>query len=354
VQAVAFVVSCIFSAHAFTAVIDRDIDRIVGGEMHRQHIPGMALMVSQHGMVVRSQGYGLANVELDVPVKPATVFQSGSMGKQFAATAVMMLVEAGKIRLEDPLIKYFPGGPPWWGEATIRELLSHTAGFADYPKEMDMRRDYTEDEILTIAEKLPPAYAPGTSWIYSNLGYATIGILIHRVTGQFYGDFLQAKIFKPLGMSTTRIISESDIIPNRAAGYHLVNGELKNQEWVAPSLNTSADGSLYFTILDLAKWDAALYDDRLLKASSLRTMWTVAALRDGKPNAAGYGFGWFVRARQGRRVIEHSGEWQGFRTQISRYLDDALTVVVLTNLSGADPQLIADRVARQYLERTAK
>jgi CubicO group peptidase (beta-lactamase class C family) len=352
-QVICAVAFCFFAARVGASSIDVDVDRMIRAEMNRQHIPGLALMVSRHEHVIRAEGYGLANIELQAAVKPATLFQSGSIGKQFAATGVMMLVEAGRIRLDDPLVKFFPGGPPWWKEATVRELLSHTAGFADYPKKMDMRKDYTEEEILAIAESSPPAYAPGTGWSYSNLGYATLGILIHQVTGEFYGDFLQEKIFKPLQMSTTRIINEADIIPNRAAGYRLVNGELKNQEWVAPSLNTSADGSLYFTIIDLAKWDAALYTDRLLKASSLQTMWTVATLSDGKPNDAGYGFGWFIRSRYGHRVIEHGGQWQGFRTQISRYVDDGLTVVVLTNLAEADPQRIADSAAKLYLPDTS-
>ena len=170
--------------------------------------------------------------------------------------------------------------------------MSHTAGFTDYPKDFDLRKDYTEDELLKVVEAIPPAYPPGTSWAYSNLGYVTLGILIHRVSGQYFGDFLRERVFRPLAMTTTRIVSESDIIPNRAAGYVLENGEIKNQEWVSPSANSTADGSLYFTILDLAKWDAALYTQKVLKESSKRGMWTVATLNDGKPNRAHYGFGW--------------------------------------------------------------
>jgi hypothetical protein len=152
-------------------------------------------------------------------------------------------------------------------------------------------------------------------------------------------------------MSTTRIIDEADIIPNRSAGYRLVHGRLKNQEWVSPSLNTTADGSLYFSILDLAKWDAALYTDKLLKKSSLAQMWTVAPLRNGQPNSGHYGYGWFVEAQDGHRLIEHEGEWQGFETQISRYVDDQLTVVVLTNLAEAKPDRIAHGVARIYFQK---
>jgi CubicO group peptidase (beta-lactamase class C family) len=330
------------------------VDNYVRAEMTKQRIPGLAMLVSRGGQVIRAQGYGLANVELQVPVKPETIFQSGSVGKQFTATAVMMLVEEGKIGLEDPLTKYFPDAPPSWKKVTIRELLSHTAGFTDYPKSFDMRRDYTEAEQLKIVESIPLAFAPGTSWSYSNLGFLTIGILIHKVTGEFYGDFLQERIFRPLDMQTTRIISEADIVPNRSAGYRLVKGELKNQEWVSPTVNTTADGSLYFSIMDLAKWDVALYTEKLLKRSSLDEMWTVAKLNNGQPNSGHYGFGWFVVTKNGHRVVEHEGAWQGFETQISRYVDDKLTVVVLTNLDDAKPEVFADRVAEMYLSGTVK
>src|SRR5580704_7550804 len=237
-------------ARAQTAAKDA-VDEYVTAEMARQHVPGLSLLVVQHGKIVRAEGFGLANVELQVPVKAETVFQSGSVGKQFTATAVMMLVEEGKVALDDPLTKYFSDAPASWKEVTVRQLLSHTAGFTDYPEKFDFRKDWTEDELLKMVEGVPLAYPPGTKWDYSNLGYLTLGILIHRVTGEFYGDFLQQRIFQPLGMQTTRIISEADIVPNRAAGYRLVKGELKNQEWVAPKVNTTADGSLYFSILDL-------------------------------------------------------------------------------------------------------
>ena len=339
---------------ASTAAQADVVDNYVRAEMTKQRIPGLALLVSRRGQVIRAQGYGLANVELQVPVRPETIFQSGSVGKQFTATAVMMLVEEGKIGLGDPLTKYFPDAPPSWKKVTIRELLSHTAGFTDYPKSFDMRRDYTEAEQLKMVESIPLAFAPGSSWSYSNLGFLTIGILIHKVTGEFYGDFLQEHIFKPLDMQTTRIISEADIVPNRSAGYRLVKGELKNQEWVSPTVNTTADGSLYFSIMDLAKWDAALYTEKLLKRSSLDEMWTVAKLNNGQPNSGHYGFGWFVVTKNGHRVVEHEGAWQGFETQISRYVDDKLTVVVLTNLDDAKPEVFADRVAEIYLSGTVK
>jgi len=333
------------------ATVSADVSNYVHSEMQRQHIPGVALLVSRGGKIVQAEGFGLANVELQVPVKPETVFQSGSVGKQFTATAVMMLVEEGKLGLDDMLTKYFPDAPATWNEVTVRELLSHTAGFGDYPDAFDFRKDWTEAELLKLVESIPLAYPPGTKWDYSNLGYLTLGILIHRVTGEFYGDFLQQRIFHPLDMQTTRIISEADIIPNRAAGYRLVKGDLKNQEWVAPMVNTTADGSLYFSILDLAKWDAALYTEKLLKPSSLDEMWTPAKLKNGQPNKQGYGFGWSINDRHGHHVISHDGAWQGFKSAIARYVDknDQLTVVVLANLAEAKPGAIAAHVADMYL-----
>lgn len=330
------------------ATLSNAVSNYVRSEMDRQHIPGLALLVSHGGKIVQAEGFGFANVELQVPVKPETVFQSGSVGKQFTATAVMMLVEEGKVGLDDPLTKYFPDAPATWKEVTVRELLSHTAGFGDYPDNFDFRKDWTEDEELRLFESIPLAYPPGAKWEYSNLGYATLGILIHRVTGEFYGDFLQQRIFHPLGMQTTRIISEADIIPNRAAGYRLVKGELKNQEWVAPMVNTTADGSLYFSILDLAKWDAALYTEKLLKRSILDQMWTPARLKNGQPNKDGYGFGWYMEEKHGHHWIGHTGAWQGFKSVIARYVDDQLTVVVLANLEQAKPSAIAEHVADMY------
>ncbi|HZQ24406.1 MAG TPA: serine hydrolase domain-containing protein [Terriglobales bacterium] len=343
---------CLIASTA-TEVTD-PIDQYVLSEMQKQHIPGLAVLVSRNGEIVKAKGYGLSNVELQVPVRPETVFQSGSVGKQFTATAVMMLVEEGKINLDDHLSKYIPHGPNAWDQVTIGQLLSHTAGFTDYPANFDYRRDYSEDDLIKIVGGIPLAFRPGTKWAYSNLGFLTLGIVIHRVTGEFYGDFLQQRIFRPLGMNTTRIISEADIIPNRAAGYRLLKGELKNQEWVSPTLNTTADGSLYFSILDLAKWDAALYTHKLLKRSRLEQMWTVAPLSGGRPNSGHYGFGWFIENKDGHKLIHHDGAWQGFKSNISRYVDDKLTVVVLANLAEAEPAPIAEHIAHGYLSDKAK
>jgi CubicO group peptidase (beta-lactamase class C family) len=327
-------------------IISDKVDEYIKAEMQKQRIPGLSLAVIKDGRIILAKGYGLANVEHQVPVKPETIFQSGSVGKQFTATAVMILVEEGKIVLDESISKYLDGAPESWKGVTVRRLLTHTSGMTDYPKDFDFRRDYTEDELLKRAALVQLAFQPGEKWSYSNLGYVTLGILISKVTGKFYGDFIQERIFKPLGMNTARIISEADIIPNRAAGYRLVNGELKNQEWVSPTLNTTADGSLYLTVLDMAKWDAALYGEKILKKSSLDQMWTAARLNDGKTHP--YGFGWGLGEAQGHRFVQHGGAWQGFRSGISRFVDDKLTVVAFANLAQADPEKIARGVAEIY------
>jgi len=329
------------------------IDRYVKEEMAREHIPGLSVGIYSRGQILLAKGYGLANVELNVPVKPETIFQSGSVGKQFASAAVMMLVEEGKVGLDDSIVKYFPDAPESWKPILVKNLLSHTSGLAEYesgdrigPKgPFYLRLDFTEDELVKKIEALPIEFKPGEKWNYRNTNYVLLGVLIHKVTGKHYADFLQERIFKPWYMTATRLISEADIIPNRSAGYQQQGGKLRNQDWVSPSFNSTADGTLYFNVLDLAKWDEALYGTYLLKQSSLDRIWTVFPLNDGMPNPAGYGFGWEIHAVNGHKLIEHGGAWQGFTCDIERFVDDGLTVVVLTNLAGARPGVIARAVA---------
>jgi Beta-lactamase class C and other penicillin binding proteins len=247
----------------------RQIDEFVRAEMARQRIPGVAIGIVKGGAVMKAQGYGLANVEHDVPVTSDTIFQSGSLGKQFTSAGVMLQVEAGRLALSDPITKFFPDGPETWRSITVRHLLTHTSGIPDYTDgTFDYRKDYSEDELAKFAYALKLEFPAGSRWNYSNTGYALLGIIIHKVSGKFYGDVLGESLFKPLGMKTTRVITEADIVLHRAAGYRLVRGELKNQEWVAPLLNTTADGSLYFSVRDLIAWDAGVRGRKVLREES--------------------------------------------------------------------------------------
>lgn len=329
------------------------IDHYVKSEMGHEHIPGLAIGIYSRGRILLARGYGLASVELNVAVKPETVFQSGSMGKQFVSAAIMMLVEEGKIGLDDRIVKYFPNAPEGWGAIRVKNLLSHTSGLAEYeshertgPKgPFYLRLDFTEDQLVEKVKSLPIEFKPGEQWSYCNTNYLLLGVIIHKVTGSFYADYLQERIFKPLGMNSTRLISEADIIPNRSSGYELHGDNLQNQSWVSPAFNSTADGTLYFNVIDLAEWDEALYGTKLLKQSSLDQMWTVFLLNDGKRNPGNYGFGWIMDTLNGHKVISHGGAWQGFTCHISRYVDDGITVVVLTNLNAAKPNQIGQVIA---------
>jgi CubicO group peptidase (beta-lactamase class C family) len=343
------------TTNSLTARQVESIDSLVRSEMARQHVPGLAVGIYNRGHILLAKGYGLANVELSVAVRPETIFQSGSVGKQFVSAAIMMLVEEGKLSLDDSITKFFPDGPSTWKPILIRNLLSHTSGLSEYESDervaphgdFYLRLDFTEDELLKKIEALPIEWPVGEKWDYRNTNYLLLGLIIHKVTGKPYAEYLDERIFKPLGMTSTRLISERDIIPNRSAGYELEDGQLKNQEWVSPTFNSTADGTLYFNVLDLAKWDAALYTTRLLTQSSLDRVWTVYPLNDGTPNWAGYGFGWFIGRQNGHRMLWHSGAWQGFTCVISRYPEDNLSVVVLTNLDSdhSNPRVVGRAIA---------
>ena len=334
--------SLLLAAQTDTAVINR----YVLAELERQRIPGLSLVVLAGDRVLISRGYGFANVELRVPATDSTVYQSGSMGKQFTAALVEMLVDSHLVRLDDSIVRWFPEGAGVWQGITVRHLLTHTSGVAEYTDStFNYRKDYTEDELVKFAAARPLDFRPGERWSYSNTGYLLLGALIHRVTGRFYGDLLRDSVFGPLGMRDSRVISEADIVPNRAAGYRLEKGALKNQEWVAPTLNTTADGALYFTVRDLARWAVALNQRRVPSAAALDTAWTPVRLSDGANYP--YGFGWYLLPQRAQRRISHTGSWQGFKTVIARYPQSAggLTVIVLANLAEAQVGAIAYGVA---------
>lgn len=323
------------------------IDDYVRAEIARQKIPGASIAVVRHGKIVKEAGYGFANVEHRVPARPETIYQSGSVGKQFTAALTLLLAADGKFALDDPIGKHLPGTPESWKGVTIRHLLTHTSGLGDPYEKLDFRKDYTEAELLAIDGALPLLFAPGERWSYSNMGYHVLGFLCSKVGGKFYAEQLAERIFKPIGMTTARLINEAEIVPNRAAGYEIVGGKLQNQSWVSPTLNTTADGSLYVTVRDMARWDAALYTDTPLTRAQRDAMWTPVRLNSGATQP--YGFGWQLGEVNGHKRIEHSGAWQGFTTQISRFVDDGLTVIVLTNRAGSRPGTIANGIAALYV-----
>ncbi|WP_420140321.1 serine hydrolase domain-containing protein [Sphingomonas sp.] len=331
------------------------IDTYVAAEMARQRIPGLTLGIYRHGVPLYLKGYGLADIEWRVPAGADTRMQTGSLGKQFVAAAILRLAEEGKLDIDASVTRYFPEAPPSWRAITLANFLSHTSGIGTYDTDartrpgglFDYRRDFTEDQLAAAIVKLPAEFRPGTQWSYNNTNYVLLGILIHRVTGKNYGDYLHDTFFAPLGMRDTRVISDTDIVERRASGYEMKGGVLNNQAWVSATFNSTADGTIYTTVEDMARWDRALYGDAILKPASRARMWTPFGLADGKANGAGYGFAWFIDATNGHRRIAHSGAWQGFTSDLTRFPDDGLSVAVFVNLDSehARPDHIAHVVA---------
>jgi CubicO group peptidase (beta-lactamase class C family) len=322
------------------------IDDFVKSEMAKRQIPGVSIAVIRDGRLVKSQGYGLANIELKAPATVESVYQLASVSKQFTAAAILLLAQDGKLAIEDKIHKHLPDLPQAWNEVTVRHLLDHTSGIKSYTRIPDFfttaRKDYTHREIIKLVADSPMEFKPGDKWVYNNTGYFLLGMIVENVSGKSFGDFLEERVFKPLGMNSTRMNDFKAIIPNRAHGYSAAGGKLVNGEYVSPTQPYSA-GALVSTVADMAKWDAALNSEGLLPRSIRERMWTEAKINDGK--GAGYGFGWAVGNRNGRKLVEHGGGIQGFSTHIARFLEDRLSVIVLTNSDNGRAGTIANGIA---------
>jgi CubicO group peptidase (beta-lactamase class C family) len=344
------VLICAAGMIAFTFYGHEDgVDELIKSERAEQHIPGVAVIVLKDGKVIKAAAFGVADVELKAPATTDTVFRIQSMSKQFTATGLMMLVEEGKVGLEDPVSRYLNGCPATWQSMTVRHLLTQTSGLADFINEptVNLRLDSTEEELLKSIVQQPLKFEPGDAWDYSNSNYHLLAMIIRRVSGKWYGDFLAERIFKPLGMTKTAVIREGEIVRGRAMGYSRKKGRLQPASFVAPSIAGYGGGGIRSTVLDLAKWDAALYTDQLLTRATLEQMWTPVKLNNGTSH--GYGFGWEIDQKSDHRRIWHAGRWLGFAAQIDRYVDDQLTVIALANLSGASLGRMTRKIASTYL-----
>jgi CubicO group peptidase (beta-lactamase class C family) len=305
-----------------------------------KRIPGMAVCVVRGGKIELAAGYGSANLELVVPASEKTVYEIASLTKPFTATAVMMLVEAGKLTLDDRLPKYFPGAPPNWANITVEHLLRHTSGFGDFFSIQELRsksdfaweREYEPGDLLPLVFKVPIQSAPGERWSYSNVGYYLLGLIIEKVTGETYGTFMKRQIFEPLQMTDTRRMDRRDIIPGRGSGYTWENKVIRNAKYTSVTWAYS-EGGLVSSASDMAKAGLGLFGDKLLKKTTLERMWQPSRLNDG--SFVPYGLGWNIGSDPRRRQIYHSGNKPGFASIIRYYVNESLTVVVLTNIDNA-------------------
>ena len=320
--------------------------------MDRWHSPGAAVAVVSAGKVVLAEGYGQANRERALQTTPGTKFHLGSVSKQFTAAAVMLLVEDGKVSLDERAAKYLAKLPGPYRSITVRQLLQHTSG---------IRRDLRDDDgnslvgdaLFHALAKEALAFKPGERAGYSNTDYVLLGMLVEAVSGKPCGEFQRSRIFAPLGMESTRYVESDKPVPGLATGYTWMEGRFEPVTFVPRRFGA---GDLVSTVLDLAKWDAALSGGTLLRPSSLETMSTGARLNDGSPAVIGAddagrllesAMGWHLSIDLGHRVVHHGGNIDGYSSQVERFVDDRVTVIVLANNEAH----AAINIARPVIER---
>lgn len=326
-----------------------DVDDFVKSVMQQRHIPAISIAVVKDGVLVKAAGYGLANIEHNIAARPDTVYKIGSTSKQFIAAGIMLLVQDGKIAVGDKLSKHIDGTPTEWQDITIRHLLTHTSGLAREGPAFDPYKVQADIDVIKSAYGVPLLFKPGEKYEYSNLGYFLLAEAIHKVSGKAWDTFLSERIFAALGMTATRATTVFDIVMNRADGYVWEMEKLtKAEHW--PAVRPS--GAFISTVLDIAKWEAALQTDRILKESTKAEMWTPVTLNNGQKYP--YGFGWelddFPPGGYTTDVpsIRHGGTIPGFRAAYTRFPKHGISVIVLSNLNGAALDSIVAGIAVRY------
>jgi CubicO group peptidase (beta-lactamase class C family) len=313
------------------------IDEYIKREMSAKNVPGLAFALMKNGRVLKEGAYGLANVETGARVGIDSVFELASVTKPITAVSVMMLVEQKKLALDDPVDKYLAQVPAAWHEITIRELLSHTSGLREYGlvkcDGSELLDISTKQQFEDLARS-PLLFPPGSGTQYSDSGYFLLGMIIESLSGQSYRDFLQQRIFGPLGMQHTSVLDQGTIIPNRVSPYTLRKGQLKNARRAWQHELPSWYG-IWSTVEDMVKFDAGLSSGALVKLETLERMWVPATLKDGRISSIDqnlYGLGWFILSSSGHRIVGHPG-WTG--TLYVKYPDDHTSIILLTNLDAA-------------------
>jgi CubicO group peptidase (beta-lactamase class C family) len=315
------------------------MDQIVQSYVMNHQFMG-SVLVARDRQVLLSKGYGLANLEWEVPNSPNTKFRLGSITKQFTAASILLLEERGKLHVNDPVKTYMPDASPAWEKLTIFHVLTHTSGipsftsFADYQK-LEPFPTSAEQLVARFRDK-PLEFQPGEKWNYSNSGYVLLTYLIEKISGLSYERFVRENIFAPLRMNDSGYDSNSAVISRRASGYTRTNDTFENAGFIHMSVPQGA-GALYSTTEDLLKWEQGLFGGKVLRAASLEKMTT--------PFKNNYAFGLQLDSAGGHKMIDHGGGIEGFNTELAYYPDDKLTVVVLGNVNGSAPQEIARKLA---------
>ncbi|MDJ0656951.1 MAG: serine hydrolase [Xanthomonadales bacterium] len=315
--------------------------------------PGAAVLVVKKGEVVYRDAHGMANIELGVPLRPDHVFRLGSITKQFTGAAIMLLVEEGKVDLDAPIQTYLPDYPDHGHTITTRHLLTHTSGIFSYtsiPGYMgsgEIRADLTTDELVEVFDDLEMNFAPGERYSYSNSGYVLAGAIIEKVSGMSYADFVQQRIFDPLGMTNSHY-GGPQMIPGRASGYSQDGEGVVNAEFLSMT-QPHAAGSLLSSVDDMQKWNEALFGGEILSKESMAEMIKPFELNDGEESR--YGLGLSVEEFRGETSVSHGGGIHGFTTHGRWLPDQDIYVIALTNTNGQSPQYLADRLASVAMGR---
>ena len=322
----------------------------VRGFLQRRHIPSAAVAVVRDGRIIHAAGYGLANLELDVPATERTRYEIGSISKQFTAEAIMMLVEEGKLGLDDPIGQYLKDIPSAWSGIAVRHLLTHTSGLHDWERESDFsyRREYTPAEFIRLIGGYPLDFPPGDRFSYTNSAFPLLGLIVEAVTATRYERFVAERIFGPAGMTDTLFKHPEDIVKNRSGGYVDRDGVLRNGEPLRPGI-IAPNGGIMSTAVDLAKWDIALSKGVLVKPETLDRMTAPIRLNDGKPYNAG--IAWFIDTYRGHRLLLHNGSTvAGYSSVVYRYPGEKLGVAVLLNVDRWNAvNILATRVAAFFV-----
>jgi CubicO group peptidase (beta-lactamase class C family) len=334
------------------AALAARIDSVVEAEMQRTHVPGVTVAVEQRGDLIVAKGYGMADLESSVPASIETVYRIGSITKQFTALGIMQLIEQGKMSLDDEITKFLPDYPTQGHRVTIRHLLTHTSGIKSYtslgPKFWNetSRIDQTNDQMLALFKNEPFDFNPGEKYQYNNSAFFILGVIIEKVSGLPYPKYLEERITKPLGLTSTGYCNDRAIVPHRSSGYEVDGEKVLN---AAPISMTTpgAAGAICSTVLDLLAWERSFNAARLISPASRDLMRTSAKLNDGKPT--NYGFGLGVGPFEGHRSVAHSGGVNGFVTWLANYPDDDLTVTVLSNSGNGPAPRIGQLIARVML-----
>ncbi len=321
------------------------IDKLLS-EQFKTNETGGAALVARNGEIVYKKAFGMANLELNIPMQADNVFRIGSITKQFTAVAILQLMEQGKLSLQDDIMKFIPDYPRDGHKITIEHLLTHTSGIKSYTSMKDfgdiMRKDMKPEELINHFKNQPMDFAPGTKWRYNNSGYFLLGYIIEKVSGKTYPQYLGDVFFKPLGMTNSYYGSDSKIIKNRASAYGKTDKGFENAEPLSMTLPYSA-GSIQSTVEDLFKWHQAVHAYKLVKKESLDKAFTAYKLTDGK--ATTYGYGWAFGNIQGSETIEHGGGINGFLTMGIYLPKEDVFVAVFSNCGCNSPDEVSSKIA---------